>query len=198
VKLRMLLMAAVALGFALVQATVDGGDKKKDEPFPVPKPGPEHKLIAKLSGTWDGKIKAWFNPGEPMESTAVTTRKMIMDGLYMQENHTGTFAGMKFKGLGLLGYDTAKKKYVQAFIDNFGTGISQNEGTYDESKKAWTFLGEEDSPIFGKMKTRDVLTVVSEDSQHFEMYRTPGKDGKEMKVMEITYTRKPVEKKKAG
>jgi hypothetical protein len=44
----------------------------------------------------------------------------------------------------------------------------------------------------GKMKTRDVLTVVSDDQERFESYRTSlkEKDAKEFKVIEITYARK--------
>jgi hypothetical protein len=190
----MWLMAAVAVGFACLQAGA-GGDKK-DAPFPVPKPGPEHKLLAKLEGKWDAKVKAWFGPGEPMESNSVMTRKMIMDGLFLQENFTGAFAGMKFKGQGLTGYDGQKKKFVFAWVDNFSSSISTSEGTYDEGKKTFTFVGEEDSPMGGKMKMRDVLTIISDDEERFEMYRTP-KDGKEMKVMEINYTRAKVVKKGA-
>jgi hypothetical protein len=185
--------AALALTLGLVKAGV-GGDKKKDEAFAPAKPGAEHKLLATTAGTWDAKVKSWFGPGEPKESTGVLTRKPIMDGLYIEENFQGEFLGMKFKGRGLLGYDVNKKKYLFAWIDNFGTGLTTAEGTYDPTAKAWTYIGEEESPTFGKMKMRDVLTVVGDDELHFDMYRTPAKTGKETKVMEITYTRKPAKK----
>ncbi len=189
-KTRLLVVAALAFGFALVQPGVDGGEKKKDEPFAPAKPGPEHKLLAQLDGTWIAKAKM-ITPGGSMESTGVLTRKTIMDGLYVQESYQGDIAGSKFKGMGVLGYDTTKKKYCTAWIDNFGTGIMTTEGTYDAATKTWTYLGEEYSvAVGGQMKTRDVLTIVSDDEERFEMYRTPLKEGKEFKVMEITYTRK--------
>jgi hypothetical protein len=184
----------LVLGFCLIQVGAGGGDKK-DNAFAPAKPGPEHKLLAATEGTWDAKVKSWFGPGEPKESTGVLTRKPIMDGLYLEEGFQGEFLGMKFKGRGLLGYDVHKKKYLFAWIDNFGTGLTVSEGTYDPATKTWTYLGEEESPTFGKMKMRDVLTLVGKDEMQFEMYRTPAKSGKEMKVMEITYTRKAAAKK---
>jgi hypothetical protein len=41
----------------------------------------------------------------------------------------------------------------------------------------------------GEFKIRDVLRMVSDDQQVFEMFHTPKTSGKEMKVMEITFTR---------
>jgi len=194
--MRVLLMAAVASGFVLLQTTAGGGEKKEGEPFAKAKPGPEHKLLAKLKGTYIAKIKMWMGPGEPKDSAGTTKRTVIMDGLFLQENHTGEFFGMKFKGMGIVGYDTLKKKYVMGWIDNFGTSMVMAEGTYDPAAKAWTYTGEEESPEMGKMKMRDVLTVISDDEQRLEMYRTPLKGGNEFKMMEIVYTRAPEVKKK--
>ena len=194
VKTRILLTTALAVLVGMAgQQAIQGGDKKKDEdPFAkLPKPGPEHKLLAKLEGTWQAKIKAWLGPGEPKESSGVMVRKMIMDGRYLHEDFKGEFLGKKFLGRGVTGYDVNKKKFVMAWIDNFGTGIETRTGTYDKNSKTWTFLGEEDNPeTGGKAKVRDVLKLVSDDEETFEMYRTPLKEGKEFKVMEITYTRK--------
>ena len=198
-KTRILLTAAFAALVCLTaQQATQGGDKKKDEdPFAkLPKPGPEHKLLAKLEGTWNAKVKSWFGPGEPKESSGVMVRTMIMDGRFLHEEFQGEFLGKKFLGSGVTGFDVNKKKFVMAWIDNFGTGIDTRTGTYDKDNKTFTFQGEEDSPETGKTKIRDVLKLVSAEEQVFEMYRTPlgttekKTDGKEIKVMEITYTRK--------
>jgi hypothetical protein len=192
-KMRVFLTAVLAAAVCLAVPTIQGGDKKKDEdPFAkLPQPGPEHKLLAQLEGTWNAKVKSWLGPGEPKESSGVMMRKMIMDGRYLFEEFKGEFLGKKFIGSGVTGYDVNKKKFVMAWIDNFGTGISTSTGTYDKEAKTFTYQGEEDNPAMGgKMKTRDVLKLVSADEELFEMYRTPAKEGKELKVMEITYTRK--------
>jgi hypothetical protein len=190
-NVRLLLMAAVTGGLVLMQSTAGGGDKK-DEAIPKVKPGPEHQLLAKLKGSYEARMKVWMGPGEPKESTAKTKRTVIMDGLFLQENHSGDFLGMPFKGMGIVGYDTLKKKYIMGWIDNFGTSLVVAEGTYDSAAKAWTYVGEEENPQMGKMKMRDVLTMVSDTEQRLEMYRTPvGKDGKEFKMIEVTYFRVP-------
>jgi hypothetical protein len=188
-KSPMVRLAAAALALLLAgQLSIFAGGKK--EAFPVPKPGPEHKVLAKLAGKWNASVKSWFGPGEPKETKGILTRKMIMNGLYLQENFKGDFLGMPLQGQGVMGYDINKKKYVMAWIDNFGTGISLNQGSYDPDAKTLTFMGEENNPMMGgKMKTRDVLKIVSADEQFFEMFRTPLSTGKEFKVMEIAYTR---------
>lgn len=195
-KRRMLLALAVLAGAWLSrEETGGGGEKKKDDPLAgLTKPGPEHKLLATMAGTWSANVRSWFGPGEPKESKGTMVRKMIMGGRYLHEKFEGDFAGMKFQGLGISGYDANKKKFVSAWIDNFGTGISTMQGSYDAEAKSFTFLGEEDNPAMGgKMKMRDVLKIISDDEQRFDMFRTPlkdGKDAKEFKVLEITYARK--------
>src|SRR5262245_51167298 len=182
--------AALLAGLCLVWQPATSGEKK-DDPFAnLPKPGPEHKILASMEGTWTAKVKSWFGPGEPKESTGTMVRKMIMDGRYLQETFKGEFLGTKFEGMGIVAYDVNKKKYVTSWIDNMTTGISMMQGSYDADSKTLTSLGEEDNPAMGgKMKTRDVLKMISADEQRFEMFRTPQKTGKEFKVMEITYTR---------
>lgn len=185
------LIAALVMGLLLISQPVLCGEKKDDLFAKLPRPGPEHKLLASLQGTWTANVKSWFGPGEPTESTGTMVRKMIMDGRYLQESFKGEFLGSKFHGMGIVAYDVNKKKFVTTWIDNMTTGISMMQGSYDADNKTFTSLGEEDNPaVGGKIKTRDVLKIISADEQRFEMFRTPLKTGKESKVMEITYTRK--------
>ena len=201
-KTRLFVFAAAAMSAGLLWGSSTGaGEKKKDQKkdaapeMALPKPGPEHKLLAKLTGKWDGKVKMWMGPGEPTESMASVSRSPLMGGLYVKEDVAGEFGGMKFAGLGIFGYDVDKKKFVFAWIDNFGTGIMNTTGDYNEAAKAITYLGEENNPQMGGLtKTRDVLTMTSDEKHIFEMYRTPKATGKELKIMEITFTR--VAKKK--
>lgn len=105
----------------------------------------------------------------------------------------GDMMGQKFQGIGTVGFDPAKKKYLTTWIDNMSLGIMTYEGTFDAATKTLTSLGE-DVWEGKKMKARDVLKIVSADQQTFEMYRSV--DGKEFKVMDISYTRKAEVKKK--
>jgi hypothetical protein len=97
--------------------------------------------------------------------------------------------GESFTGIGVTGYDNQKKKYVSSWMDSMGTGLYMFEGTGSPDGKEITFLGGWDDPMEGPMKVRAVSKFVSDNSHIFEMYGT-GKSGKEVKMMEITYTRK--------
>jgi hypothetical protein len=190
------LFVVAAFGFTLFTgaSTMRAGDKKEGggEP-PISKPGKEHEVLTSLEGVFNATVKMWAEPGkEPTTSTGVMTRAMIMDGRYLKEDFTGAFFGQTFKGMGVMTFDAKKKKYVSTWIDSMTTSIVMMEGTYDAAKKTMTMLGEDDS--FGpKMKSRDIVRIISADEQVMEMFRTPP-GAPEIKMMEITYKRKKSEK----
>jgi hypothetical protein len=174
---------------ALVWAPRTWGGEKED----MSKPGPEHKLLASLAGTYEAKVKAYFDPTKgPDESTGTMQRKMIMQGRFLQELYDGKAMGQPFYGMGIMGYDKLKKKYTSAWIDTMSTSIMTSLGTYDADKKTFTSVGEDVDPYTGKkMKLRDVFKIVSDKEQLLEMYRGPAEgEGAEFKVLEIHYTRK--------
>lgn len=152
-------------------------------------PGDVHKMIAKSDGKWNAEVTMWMEPGAaPSKSKAVCENKMILGGRYQQSTHHGTMMGMPFEGMSLLGYDNAKKTFVSSWIDNMGTGVMQMEGTWDEATKTINLKGKCVDPITGKdMDIREVFKLVDDNNQTMEMYCTT--DGKEMKTMEIKFTR---------
>jgi hypothetical protein len=163
------------------------------------KTGENHKLLQGLAGSWTYSGKFWMNPdpaASPMESPGTTVRKPIMDGRYVQADHVGKMLmpgpdgklmDTEFKGLEIAGYDNAKKKFVSSWIDNMGTGIMQSEGTYDPATKTLTYTSEYEMMPGMKIKARELLKLVDRDHHTMEYYENRG--GKEVKVMEITYTR---------
>ena len=76
------------------------------------------------------------------------------------------------------------------WIDNMGTGISRMEGPWNETTKSIDLRGLMVDPSTGKeINFRELFRVIDNDRQVLEMY-SQGPDGKEMKQMEIIYTRK--------
>jgi len=71
-----------------------------------------------------------------------------------------------------------------------GTGIFVMEGTGSADGKTVMLKGGHEDPIQDRMKHRAVWKFVDANTQVFELYDT-GKEAKETKMMEITYTRKP-------
>lgn len=152
-------------------------------------PGQMHEMLAKGVGEWTAKIKMWEDPSKPpTESIGTSEVKSILGGRYFEGTYKGTYNGMEFNGKTVNGYDNAKKKFFNTWIDNFGTGIMYLEGTYDEGNNLFTFTGTEVDPMSGKdIPVRETFKNVDADHQHMEMFMTD-KD-QEFKTMEIDYTR---------
>ncbi|HJU03987.1 MAG TPA: DUF1579 domain-containing protein [Nitrospiraceae bacterium] len=153
-------------------------------------PGEPHKQLSSMAGSWNTKTKSWMEPDQPpMESTGSCEQKMLLDGRFLQQECTGEMMGSSFKGIGMTGYDNHTKKYVSTWMDSMGTGIYFMEGTGSADGKTITQEGSYDDPMEGPIKLRSVTKIVDHNTEIFEMYGTD-KSGQEMKVMEITYTRK--------
>jgi hypothetical protein len=152
--------------------------------------GEPHKQLAALAGSWTTTTQSWMEPGKPpIKSTGSCEQTMLLGGRFLQQKCTGEMMGHPFTGIGVTGYDNHTKQYVSTWIDTMGTGIFFMEGTASADGKTVTQTGTYDDPIKGKMQLRAVSRTVDTNTHIFEMYGT-GKNGKEWKMMEITYTRK--------
>jgi hypothetical protein len=159
-----------------------------------------HKMLASTAGTWSFVVKSWMDGDtskKPEESKGTAVRKSMMDGRYMAMDVTGNMEmpgadgkkkSMTFRGHGMEAYDNVKKKFVGTWMDSMGTGIMMTEGDYDPSTKAITSTGEFEMMPGMKQKIREVVTFVDKDHMKFEWFED--RSGKEMKTMEINYTRK--------
>jgi len=162
------------------------------------KPSENHKLMEGLVGTWSYKVKWWMSPeAAPSESTGTSVGRAVMGGRYFISDHTGKMEmpgpdgkmmEMEFKGMAVEGYDNVKKKFVSTWIDNMGTGIMNLEGTYDADAKTFTYNGEYEPMPGMKTRMREVIKVTDKNHRTFEFFEDRG--GKEVRTMEINYTRK--------
>lgn len=154
-------------------------------------PGEPHKQFASLAGSWTTKTKEWMEPDKPpMESAGTCDFKMLLDGRFLQQEFTSEMMGKPYSGVGISAYDNLRKRYVTAWIDTMGTGIFLMEGTASADGKTITLKGHHDEPGGGHMTHRAVWKIVDGNTQTFDMYGTH-KHSKEMKMLEIAYTRKP-------
>jgi hypothetical protein len=153
-------------------------------------PGPEHKRLASTAGTYDVKMKNWHEPGGPAtEETGTATRTMALDGRVLVEQFHGTMMGSPLNGHGMMGFDNVTGRYWSTWNDSMSTGLMVNEGTCD-AQMACTFMGSWNDPVKkAPVKARMTTRWTSPTTEVFEMYG-PDKKGAEMKMMEITYTRK--------
>lgn len=154
-------------------------------------PGAPHQALASSAGSYDLKIKSWHEPGGPaMEDTGTATRAMALGGRVLVEEVSSSMMGTPFTGHGMSGYDNVTGKYWSTWNDSMSTGLMVSEGTCDAQGKTCGFTGSWNDPIKkGPIKARMTTRWTTPTTQIFDMY-APGKDGKEMKMMEITYTKK--------
>lgn len=153
-------------------------------------PGAPHQALAAQAGTYDARVKSWHEPGgAPVEEPGTAKRSMILDGRVMLEEFSGSMMGAPFTGHGTFGYDNVSGKYWSNWNDSMSTGVMVSGGSCD-AQGACTFIGSWNDPITkGPVTARMTSRWTSPDVQVFEMHG-PGPDGKEFKMMEITYTRR--------
>ena len=153
-------------------------------------PGEVHKMLAAGDGEWNEEITMWVAPGAPLTKTMATAKaEMIMGGRYQLSKVTGSMMGMPFEGMLLMGYDNAKKVFTSTYVDNFGTGTTTMDGTWDDKTKSISFKGKSLDPMTGKdMMMKQVMKFIDNDTQSIEIF--DNKTGKDAKTVEIKMTRK--------
>ena len=154
-------------------------------------PGDAHARLAKMAGEYDLSISSWEAPGGPATTEKGTaTRAMTLDGRVMTEHVTSTMWGQPWQGHGMHGYDNVTGKHWSTWNDSMSTGLMVSEGECDD-KGTCTFKGSWNDPVSkGKINARMTTRWTDADTEVFEMH-TPGPDGKEFKMMEITYKKRP-------
>ncbi len=185
------LLSSVAI-FAQEQPKMSAEEKAQmDAMMKAGTPGDAHKKLSNMVGTWDATVKMYpMQPGAPVQqSTGVAENKWVLGGRFVQETFNGNFMGMPFSGIGYTGYDNIKKQYIGTWMDNMSTSVMMSAGG-PVGEKTYEFSSTMDDPMSGKaMPVKEKMTVIDDDHHVMEMW-APAPDGKMVKMMEITYTRK--------
>ncbi|MDH4304709.1 MAG: DUF1579 domain-containing protein [Nitrospira sp.] len=198
--MRSITLTATALCLMLTISPSLAKEKKHDKPMDpqammelwkqAATPGEPHKLFATLAGSWTTATKEWMEPGKPpMESTGTAESRMLLDGRFLHQEFHGQMMGQPFTGMSIDAYDNIRKKYVTIWVDTRGTGVFIMEGTGSADGKTITLRGSHAEPGGGTMTHRAIWKILDANHQLVEMYGAHHGQ-KEMKMMEITYTRK--------
>ena len=114
---------------------------------------------------------------------------MQLDGRVLVENYSGSMMGMPFTGHSMMGYDNVTGTYWSTWTDSMSTGMMMSEGTCN-AKMACTLTGSWNDPITKGPKTVRMTTRWTSPTTEVFAMHGPGPDGKEMKMMELTYMKK--------
>ncbi len=157
-------------------------------------PGKQHEHLAKNVGVWQGKSTMWMAPEtSPMTSECIATYTPMMDGRFVKCEIAGEMPGMgPFNGFGLYGFDNVSQRFQGTWVDNCGTGIMNGAGELSADGKVLTWNFTYNCPIQKKpVNMREIETITGPNSKTLEMFGIDPKSGKEFKMMEIAFTRKP-------
>ncbi|HQY88004.1 MAG TPA: DUF1579 family protein, partial [Tepidisphaeraceae bacterium] len=149
-------------------------------------PGPNHELLAKRVGTWTC-ISETFLQGEPVRNEGTVKRTMILGGRFLMEEMTTQFMGQEIQGLGICGFDNARKDYFYIWLDNMTTGLSYSFGKREGNLR--NMNGTMSSPM-GNLTFRTMTNLIDDDTDVFELYLSPEPYAPEQLVQRITYKRK--------
>ena len=160
-------------------------------------PNANHKLLAELAGIWNYKLRIRMGSDKWLETDGVVVREPIMGGRYLLANFdvpmlpgaSGQLEKKDFKGKSIEGYDNVKQKFVSVWIDNASTGPMIFEGSYDATSRTFTYTSETEAEPGKKTKVRELIRIADADHYSLEWYEEHG--GREIKTIEIRYTRKP-------
>ena len=153
-------------------------------------PGVEHQMLKKLEGNYQVTVKCWMDPAKvPMETQGEAKLKMILEGRFLRQEFKGELMGKTIHGTGFDGFDRTTGKYVTVWMDDSCTQMMFATGTSKDNGKTIEYTGEHGDPQAGQaVKVRSVFTQLDKDRFTFEMFQT--REGKEVKGMELLYTRK--------
>lgn len=153
----------VATSPALSQEKTSEPDKAKIAAYmELAKPGPEHKQLESLVGSWDEEIKFFMAPGKPpMTFKGTCQNRMILGGRFLVSESKGGSGPMAFESMMIMGFDRRTGKFTTVGFDSEGTYYVAGAGPYDQSRKAIVMYGEDVDPVLGTQKYDMVMTIVS-------------------------------------
>ena len=153
------------------------------------KPVKAHDLLKSLAGEWTFVTKVTAD-GNAAESPGTEKSFLSCNGLWLMTEYEGARKGLPFQGRGMLGYDTDKKKYINAWVDCTSTSLSVFEGSADDSGRTLTLVFDCKDAATGITTTyKKVIQIKDADHNEMHMYIV-GSDGKETEAVSASYTRK--------
>jgi len=152
-------------------------------------PGEMHKILEHMVGTWDLEFEMTMPGMGPMKSTGTSEITSVLGGRYIQEQLEGSFMGMAFSGLNLVGYDNHKKEYHSTWFDTSSTWPITATGQWNKETRTLELKGiMKDAANMEGRPYRMTTEMIDDDTAVAMMYDTIPPQG-EVLVMTITYTR---------
>lgn len=153
-------------------------------------PGPVHKQLAKLAGSYDTLTKFYMEPGgKAVETPGSASIKPILDGRFLMEEASSTFMGQPTSSLRMLGYNNGSKQFEGIWTYTMSTAILRLTGTSKDDGKSIDFTASWDVSAAARETLEVVIRTI--DSDHFAVeLKSKQPDGKPGPTLITTYSRK--------
>jgi len=157
----------------------------------MPAPGPEHGMMAKLAGTWEGTMTVNIPGMEPMTTPSSNVAELAHGGFWLVGEFQGSLMGVEFTGHSVMGYDPGKGKWLESWVSNLAPEMAMLEGDYDPATRTWSKFREDAKDMFTGAPAieRHQLTLVDDDT--YTMTIAQKVEGGEFQVLvEVEHRRK--------
>lgn len=182
---RMLLIAALC---GMMLSWVSGQAQEKPKTDDLNAPGEEHRKLDSLAGNWDVTVRFPVGPDKTMEGKSSCEAKWVMDGRFLRQEYSSSFAGKPLTVVRYLGFDRHKGKFVEVQFESTHTDVMHNEGAVSNDGKTITCRGTHIDAATGKEATvRSVTAISDKDAFTLEMFYTVGE---QTRVITLVHKRK--------
>lgn len=155
-------------------------------------PGDKHRMLDRFVGDWTVTTTMSMPGMEPMVSEGTSTVAWAMDGRWLISKQSGTMMGQPYQGMGLMGHDNFKNRFVQTWCDSMSTAFYYSEGEATPDGSVFFFSGTMDEPMM-QMHDRTanyIYRIESDDRYVFEIHDAAMQiAGMSTKVVEMVYER---------
>lgn len=155
-------------------------------------PGPKHEMLDRFVGAWDVTTTMSMPGMEPMVTEGTATIEWALNGRWLITRQSGTMMGQPYEGMGMMGHDNYKNRFVQTWCDSMTTAFYYSEGEAAPDGGVYFFSGAMDEPMMNMHdRTANYIIRVESDDRHVFEIHDPALEvaGMPTKVVEMVYTR---------